>query len=284
MTASRTSISISVIIPVFNAESYVERAIQSVLRQTLPADEILIVDDGSTDRTASRIKQYEPQIHYVYQNKAGANEARNRGIQMARGEWIAFLDADDEWLPKKLLCHASLHEEHPELCWSFSNYKVMKQGEKQGQDSHSRRQARMFLQENAYFNSYLKAYANRIGVSMITLFVKKSILKETGWFLEGQQTNHDPDLALRICYRYPKVGYIPEPMAINYFRLPGSITQRSSALVHERVDFLNRHLILSQEYGVRADFEPCAKMLLVKWLRTCSPTASGHRPWNCCSL
>ena len=124
-----------------------------------------------------------------------------------------------------------------------------------------------YLKENAYFDNYLQVYAIRISVSMITLFIKKSILRETGLFMEGQQTNHDPDLALRICYRYPKVGYIPRPLAINYFALPNSITQRNVAMVQERIEFINRHFALSKEYGVADDFEACAQMLIIKWLR-----------------
>lgn len=103
---------VSVIIPVYNREKTIERAIDSVLSQTYTNFEIIIVDDNSTDNTMSLVSRYEnnePRIRHVQHNKnKGAQAARNTGIKMAKGEWIAFLDSDDEWLPQKLELQLSL--------------------------------------------------------------------------------------------------------------------------------------------------------------------------------
>lgn len=94
---------ISVLIPTYNRREQVLQAIDSVLAQTAPVDEIIVVDDGSTDDTAEAIRgRYESQVKFYQQDNAGVSAARNRGIREARGEWIAFLDSDDTWLPTKI--------------------------------------------------------------------------------------------------------------------------------------------------------------------------------------
>jgi glycosyltransferase involved in cell wall biosynthesis len=94
---------VSVIIPTFNRENYVTKAIDSVLAQTYPDYEIVVVDDGSTDNTKEVIRKYKDKIRYLYQKNQGVSSARNSGIKASRGEWIAFLDSDDEWFPDYLL-------------------------------------------------------------------------------------------------------------------------------------------------------------------------------------
>jgi len=97
---------ISVIIPVYNGERFLAEAIQSVLDQTLPPDEIIVVDDGSTDATAQIVHDLAEtafvSIRYHYQTKRGPSAARNTGIQLAQGNILAFQDADDLWIPRKL--------------------------------------------------------------------------------------------------------------------------------------------------------------------------------------
>lgn len=93
---------ISAIIPAYNAARYVGRAIESVLAQTYPVQEVFVIDDGSVDDTAEVIAQYGSQVHLIRQENAGPGAARNRGARQATGEWLALLDADDRWLPHKL--------------------------------------------------------------------------------------------------------------------------------------------------------------------------------------
>ncbi len=93
---------ISVVIPVYNAERYLVEAVHSVLAQTLPVAEIILVDDGSTDGSAAVAQQFAAPTRYLTQDHAGAGAARNRGAQSAQGDLIAFLDADDRWTPDKL--------------------------------------------------------------------------------------------------------------------------------------------------------------------------------------
>lgn len=106
---------ISVVVPSYNCNHYIVQAIESVLIQKDCSYEIIVIDDGSTDRTRIVLQPYENQIHYVYQDNQGVANARNRGIELSRGEFIAFLDADDYFLPDKLSSQLAVFEAQPEL-------------------------------------------------------------------------------------------------------------------------------------------------------------------------
>jgi len=93
---------ISVIIPVYNGEAFVVQAIESVLRQNYKPLELIVIDDGSTDRTAALVQSFGEKVRYVYQINRGPAAARNHGLQLAVGELITFLDADDLWAYNKL--------------------------------------------------------------------------------------------------------------------------------------------------------------------------------------
>ena len=107
--------SISTIIPVFNGARFLGEAIASALAQTLLPTEIIVVDDGSTDETPMVTRQFGRRVNYQRQPHAGVAAARNHGLAAARGEWIAFLDADDFWLPEKLSVQAERLLAQPEL-------------------------------------------------------------------------------------------------------------------------------------------------------------------------
>jgi hypothetical protein len=98
----RNSIKISAVIPTFNREKTVGRAIESALAQEFPVSEIIVVDDGSKDGTRSIVESYGAKCRYVYQENSGVSAARNRGVREAGGDWIAFLDSDDYWFPQHL--------------------------------------------------------------------------------------------------------------------------------------------------------------------------------------
>lgn len=93
---------ISVIIPVYNREKYVSEAIESVLKQTYQFLDIIVIDDGSTDKSAEIIKSFGSKIRYFYQENSGISSALNHGLKVAKGEFIAFLDSDDLWTENKL--------------------------------------------------------------------------------------------------------------------------------------------------------------------------------------
>jgi glycosyltransferase involved in cell wall biosynthesis len=107
---------ISVIIPTYNRENFIKETIDSVLNQTYKNIEILIVDDGSTDNTREIIESInDPRIIYIYQDNTGASASRNTGIKNAKGEYVAFLDSDDSWLPDKLEKQIKFIQNNPQI-------------------------------------------------------------------------------------------------------------------------------------------------------------------------
>ena len=115
----RVSLTLSVVIPTFNRASFLRRAIESARSQLREGDEIIVVDDGSTDETPSLLEEYREEIRVLRGDRGGAGVARNRGIRAAAGDLVAFLDSDDEWFPHKTELQRTLFERHPHLLYSF---------------------------------------------------------------------------------------------------------------------------------------------------------------------
>jgi len=114
---------VSVIIAVFNGEQYLREAIESVLSQSYRSIDIVVVDDGSTDNSARVAKSFTPQVRYVYQENSGLSAALNRGIEVSRGSFLAFLDSDDLWEKDKLTHQMSVFEDNPDLDIVFGQVK-----------------------------------------------------------------------------------------------------------------------------------------------------------------
>jgi glycosyltransferase involved in cell wall biosynthesis len=105
---------VSVIVPIYNGDRYLDDALRSIIEQNYRPVEIIVVDDGSTDDSAVIAQSYK-EVRYVHQINQGPSAARNKGIEAARGELIAFLDADDIWMPNKLAIQVNYLREHPEV-------------------------------------------------------------------------------------------------------------------------------------------------------------------------
>lgn len=112
---------VSVIIPVYNSEKYLAEAIESVLAQTYCPTEVIVVDDGSTDRTPEVAKQFSKKIRYYYQKNGGIGVARNTGVDVATGQFLAFLDSDDLWLKDKLMRQMAIFDVDPKLDMVFGH-------------------------------------------------------------------------------------------------------------------------------------------------------------------
>ena len=110
-----SSLSVSVVIPVYNGEKYLGDAIRSALRQTIPPREIIVIDDGSTDRTPQIAAEFGPVVQYRRQERRGPPAARNHGIERATSEWISLLDADDVWPENSIELQLTKVREDPSL-------------------------------------------------------------------------------------------------------------------------------------------------------------------------
>jgi GT2 family glycosyltransferase len=113
---------VSVVIPTYNRAALVGRAVASALAAVDPGDEIIVVDDGSTDGTEAALSCFGDRIMYIRQPRAGAGPARNRGVGAARRPWVAFLDSDDEWLPDTLRLRRAVLAARPDVLFAFSDF------------------------------------------------------------------------------------------------------------------------------------------------------------------
>lgn len=255
---------ISVVIPAFNSERCINRAIKSVLSQTFSDYEIIVVDDGSTDGTADVVKKFGDRVNYIYQENSGVSVARNTGIAASKGDWIAFLDADDEWLPDKLQQQAELLNRNHSLRWCSTNrYQADK---KRKAPVGNKAAIAKALKGREYFpNYFLAAVAGKCPIVTSAIIVRKDVFDELGGFEPGRVRGQDLDMWWRIAHYYPKIGYIPEPLAIRYLDIENPITKKhrlESIRRHNRWDLVVRHLSIAKEKGDINEFRPFASMSL----------------------
>lgn len=150
----------SVVIPAYNSETCISRAINSVLVQTLTTHEIIVIDDCSTDKTPEIIGQYGSKVTFFQtEMNSGPSVARNMGVQASSGDWIAFLDADDEWLPDKLKVQNKLINENKDIKWCGSNY-LLDDGVRRHPAVNPKKVARE-SDGPGYFNNYFRARVRR---------------------------------------------------------------------------------------------------------------------------
>lgn len=180
---------ISVVIPVYNRSKTLARAVRSVRIQGRDDMEIIIVDDGSTDRTPEVAESLAgPDLSYIRQENAGAAAARNLGINKARGEWIAFLDSDDEWLEGKIDAQMALLEKSGADFTFCSHLNV-------GPDGEERQRRAPLPRSNAELQDLLFRH---VSLSTPTVIVRRSLLLEVGCFEEKLKTAQDVDLWFRL--------------------------------------------------------------------------------------
>jgi glycosyltransferase involved in cell wall biosynthesis len=261
---SEEKYSITVVIPAYNAADYIARAIDSVLAQTRSADEIIVVDDGSTDNTGEIVAGYGSKVKYIRQENAGASAARNTGINAATGTWIAFLDADDEWLTDRLKLQIELLQRNPDLVWTTGNY--IRCLCTQNQRTPHIDPLKNMTGGKEYFDSYFQAFLMDSWGCTDTMLIKREVLIDAGLFRTGQLRGNDFDMWWRVAYRRPKIGFVPQPLAIYHLDVQGSIIRKHTD-AQILSDLIDRHLKLSADHDKLDDFRPCAVLLLRRWMR-----------------
>lgn len=257
---------VTAVITAYNNANYVVRAIESILNQTVVPNEIIVVNDGSTDNTEAKISHLRNRITYIEQDNSGASGARNRGIQEATSTWIAFLDGDDEWLPDHIETASRILKENPHLHWTTGNYIACITQDKKSSEKRTASSIRNALGTKLYFNDYLNACANNFWGHTNTMVIKKEALLEAGLFKVGQLIANDIDMWFRIAYLYPNIGYNPTPTAIYYLDIDNSISKKYKQSDHKQA-LISNHLALAKKHNRLEAFEPCAQKMLTQWLR-----------------
>jgi hypothetical protein len=218
---SSHSVRFSVIIPTFNSAETLGRAIESVLEQSWPAHEIIVVDDGSTDETREIAAGFGRSIHYLYQENAGVSAARNNGARMATGDWLAFLDADDWFFPDRLKWHAQWISEDPGLDFLTGDYEYQREDGSLISCSMERHPAgqRLLDQNSGEPRAVITAdqledfVADHFGDTH-TLSVPRDKFLTLGGYPLGFKVCEDVHLLTRLCAEAERVGVICEPLGV----------------------------------------------------------------------
>ena len=225
---------ISVVIPTYNREQYIERAVQSVLEQTYSNLELIIVDDGSTDGTEELVAgMSDPRIRYVRQEtNRGASAARNKGVECANGELVAFQDSDDRWYPDKLAVQMEYWEAHPECSLIYSAYVLHRPNGETVRVPYAGTWGNL---EGDIFSTLL--VNNTVGTP--TMLFKKACFTELGGFDEGMECLEDWEMALRFAERY-RIGFVEQPL-MEAFLLRGGVSSSTSNFYLNRCRMIARY-------------------------------------------
>lgn len=205
---------VSVIIPAYNVEKYIGKTIESVLDQSYPTIEVIIVNDGSTDKTPEIISKYtqkDSRIIVVDQKNRGLSGARNAGLCLAKGEYLCIFDADDIMLPQKIEKQLQFLEKHLEYDFTYSDVYLFLNGTK-----------KVYLEELPETKDIYKKliqYGNFINPN--TVFFRKKIYDKYGGFDEALRGSEDWDYWLKLSYQGVHFGHQPEALTLYRIRNSG---------------------------------------------------------------
>ena len=211
---------VSVIIPTYNREKIITRAIDSVFAQTYRDFEIVVLDDGSQDNTKAVAQAYGPKVHYFYQDNKGIAGARNAGMHQTAGDYIAFLDSDDYWLPGKLERQMALFRQHPEYgmvgcqCGAVQIDGTYREKNRPGKSG--------WILYDLFNKNFI-----RTSSAVIT----RGCLEKVGGFDESLREGEEYDYWLRIAAEFA-IGFINEPLTVYVDNTDGMSTDSLTGRLH----------------------------------------------------
>lgn len=226
-----SSTMVSVIIPTFNRASLVREALDSVLAQSSSPGEVIVVDDGSTDETEAVLAAVSGRFRYVRQDRAGVSAARNHGIRLARGEWLAFLDSDDLWLPGKLAAQSRYVAENPGIRVLQTEEIWVRNGKRLNPKLYHRKPS------GYCFDRLLE----RCLISPSAVMIHRSVFDTVGDFDESLPACEDYDLWLRIGCRYP-IGLLNPPLVVKRAGHPDQLSASVATLDLYRIRAIEKLL------------------------------------------
>ena len=259
---------VSVVIPSYNRRGLIGQALDSVLNQTHPPMQIIVVDDGSTDDTSSFVAASYPSVDLIVQNNRGVSAARNTGIVACRGTWVAFLDSDDSWLPTKLDRQLDIMAENPEhrLChteeiWIRNGRRVnqMKKHKKSG---------------GWIFERCLALCC----ISPSSALIRRDVFDDIGMFDESLPACEDYDFWLRITAKEPVV-FVDEPLITKYGGHDDQLSRRFEAMDRFRLKSLSKlvkMMDVRQEYRSMVEDEMRRRLQIL----ITGATKRGNQTWK----
>jgi len=225
-------LNISVVIPSYNRKDFLKRSIDSAINQTKKPLEIIVVDDGSTDGTEAMIKSDYDFVKFIKQKNKGVSAARNIGIKVSIGEWICFLDSDDEWKKDKLEKQINAMKSNPGYKFFHSNEIWIKNGLRINQKKKHKK----------YGGDIFDKCLDMCRISPSSVMIDKTVFDEVGNFNEYLVVCEDYELWLRICDKY-RVFFIDEPLIIKYGGHQGQLSYSIESIENHRIKALE-YLIL----------------------------------------
>lgn len=223
--------SISVVIPTHNRCHTLARALDSVVEQSVQPDEIIVIDDGSTDATGELLKTQYPNVKTYRQSNHGVSHARNRGIESSNSEWIALLDSDDAWYPGKLEAQLRELERDPDVRLCHSDEHWIRNGKRVNQrERHAKRGGRIF-------QHCLPLCAISPSASMI----HRNVFTDIGFFDEALPACEDYDFWLRLTAR-ESVAYCDAPLVIKHGGHQDQLSRKFMAMDRFRLVALDKIL------------------------------------------
>lgn len=241
---------ISVIIPTYNRKFFLKRSVDSVLKQTLKPYEIIIIDDGSSDGTSSMIKESYPAVNLIRQENKGVSAARNNGIRSSSGDWICFLDSDDEWKKNKLKNQELALTQNTNYLFCHSNEEWIRNGKKINQKKKHKK----------YGGDIFKKCLDMCRISPSSVMIYKKVFDNIGFFNEDLIVCEDYELWLRICAHY-KVLFVDEPLIIKYGGHEGQLSNSIESIEFFRIKALE-YLLSTKIKGENK--KEAVKMLIFK--------------------
>jgi GT2 family glycosyltransferase len=218
-SASQKHPEVAVIVPCYNVANSLRRALDSAFAQSYPAVRVYAVDDGSKEGTMQVLESYRDRCEFARQAHAGAAAARNRAIRMSGSPYLAFLDADDEWLPQKLEQQIAVMEKDPTLGLICSFCEV--------RDEQNGTRSKFAARGIAGSGNFFEPLIRNCFVFTPTVVVRRTCLEEVGIFNESLAVSEDFNLWLRIAARW-RIAFLPEVLAVTY-KHPASLSATISS-------------------------------------------------------
>lgn len=241
MTSWSIPMGVSVVIPAYNAARFLPEAIASVRAQTRPVAEIIVVDDGSADNTQQVIESLGEGITYLRQSNAGVSATRNRGMALAQGEYIAFLDADDRWLPNKIEKQLAIFHAHPDVALVATDRSDVGPQDQLLLASLFERQSILDEFTRLAGNPIPQGFRRIVEVNFLptsSVVVRKAALDEVGGFATDIRYGEDMELWARIAAKY-QIVCLPEVL-VHYRLHDTNATQATERLLSDMVRVMER--------------------------------------------